>query len=162
MCDWHDARSSFYKATNTILSKLGSNPPMDVALKLINSKCLPILMYGMAAVSVTSSELNKLTFAYNSIFCKLFSIKITADIKFCQYYCNYWEFSHMRNFYRFCFLNKLFMNGQLKSISKIDEWDLVELNSLTKLYNLEHYDSKYIVKTKIWKFVESNMSQMSA
>jgi hypothetical protein len=29
-------------------------------------------MYGLSAISISSSELNKLTFAYNTVFCKLF------------------------------------------------------------------------------------------
>ena len=63
LCDFHEARSNFYKALNTILGNLGSNPPIEVALKLIQSKCFPILMYGLSAVTINSKELKKLTFA---------------------------------------------------------------------------------------------------
>jgi hypothetical protein len=161
-CDWHDARSSFYRTTNTILGSLGSNPPIDVVLKLINSKSLPILMYGMSAVSVTSSEMNKISFAYNSVFCKLFHIKTVNDIKFCQYYSGHWEFYHLHNYYRFCFLNKLFLNDQLSSTSKVDEPDLMDLTLISKMYNLNHFDSKSAIRRKIWKVVEDSMLQLSA
>ena len=70
-CDYHEARSNFYKASNSIFSNLGPNPPIDVALKLIKSKCLPILMYGMSAASVSAKELAKCTFACNTVIWKL-------------------------------------------------------------------------------------------
>ena len=41
-CDWHEARSNFYKASNVLFSHLGPNPQIDIILKLFNSKCLPI------------------------------------------------------------------------------------------------------------------------
>ena len=85
-CDWHDARSNFYKSLNTILGNLGVSPAVDVALNLIVSKCVPLLMYGLSAISISSSELNKLTFAYNRIFCKLFHVKGTETIKLCQFF----------------------------------------------------------------------------
>jgi len=51
-CDWHDSRSNFYKASNSIFSNLGPNPPINVTLKLISSKCVPILMYWMSTLSL--------------------------------------------------------------------------------------------------------------
>ena len=54
--NWYEARCNFYKSTNAILGKLGSPPPLDVALKLIISKCLPMLMYGIAASEASSKK----------------------------------------------------------------------------------------------------------
>ena len=137
---------------------MGSNPPIDVLLKLISSKCFPILMYGLAAVSTKPNELGKLSFAYNSIFCKLFNVKTKSEIKFCQYFCNYWEFPHLQNYYRFCFLKKLFVMGQLSSTCLMDAPDLNELYSLSKHYNLHYTDSSFSAKKKIWKYIEENIS----
>ena len=157
-CDWHEARSNFYKSSNAILGNLGSNPQINVGLKLITSKCLPILVYGLSAVSINAQELGKLSFAYNSIFCKLFGVKSNYEIKFCQYYCNHWEFSHLHSYYRFCFLKKLLITGRLSSQSKLDEPDLNEFNSLSVKYNLQSTDSNVNVRKKIWQYVEQTMS----
>jgi len=115
-------------------------------------------MYGLSAVSISSSELRKLTFAYNSIFYKLFNVKSKSEIAFCQYYCNYWEFTDLRNYYRYCFLNNLFLKGDLTSRSKLNEPDLFELTSLSKKYGLLSTESKFSIKNKIWLFVENNLS----
>ena len=157
MCDWHEARSNYYKTTNAILSNLGSNPPIDVVLKLTNSKCLPILMYGMAAVTISPKELARMSFAYNSVIWKLFGVKSKDDIAFVQYYCNCLEFSHLVNYNRFCFLNKLHCKGHLNSCLKIDEPDMNDLVNLSNMYKLQHSDSTFSVKNKIWNFVESSM-----
>jgi len=155
-CDFHEARSNFYKASNSILSNLGSNLPINLVLKLIASKCLPILMYGLSAVSISSSELRKLTFAYNSIFYKLFNVKSKSEIAFSQYYCNYLDFTDLQSYFRLCFLNKLLIKGELSSKSKLNESDLFDLNSLSKKYNLLSTDSNFNIKNKIWIFVENN------
>ena len=52
-CDWQESRKNFYKSANSILHCLGCRPPIDLAIKLINSKCVPILMYGLSAVSLS-------------------------------------------------------------------------------------------------------------
>jgi hypothetical protein len=158
--DWHEARSNFYKTSNAIFGSLGSNPPIDVCLKLITSKCLPILMYGMSAVTVTSKELNNLCFAYNSVFYKLFRVKSKQDIAFCQYHCGYWDFCHLLNYYRFCFLSRLYVNGELNTSA--DERDLLELELLSRQYNLNYCDTKYVVRKNIWKFVENSMLPLMA
>ena len=156
-CDWHESRSNFYRASNKIFSNLGANPPIDVTIKLIKTKCLPILMYGMSAVAISAKELSKLTFAYNSILWKLFGIKSKDEFRFVQHYCNYLDLSHLLNYHRFCFLNKLYSNGSLRFMKKIDEPDSLDLSNLSRLYNLHPSDSNNAVKGKIWSVVNNDL-----
>jgi hypothetical protein len=114
-------------------------------------------MYGMSAVSVVSKELERTSFAYNTLLWKLFGIKSKNDIKFVQYYCGYLEFAHLHNYYRYCFLNKLFARGHLTNVLKIDEGDMKDLLQLSNMYKLLPTDSNFIVKRKIWNFVESQL-----
>jgi len=44
--------SSFSRAANAILGKVGGRAPEDVILELIRSKCLPALLYGLEACSL--------------------------------------------------------------------------------------------------------------
>ena len=82
---------------------------------------------------VSSKELIRISFAYNTILWKLFKIKTKEEINFVPYFCNYLNFSDLVNYYRFCFLNKVFSRGLLHSRSRIDEDDYNELLYLCKL-----------------------------
>jgi len=154
LCDFHEARSNFYKALNTILGNLGSNPPIEVALKLIQSKCFPILMYGLSAVTINSKELNKLTFAYNSVFYKLFKVKSSDNIKFCQYFNNCWDFSDLCNYYRLCFLQKQYSNCSHILSHSIDNSDYKDFCSLLNKYSVQFSDHKHVIKMKFWKYID--------
>ena len=161
-CDWHDARSNFYKSLNTILGNLGVSPAVDVALNLIVSKCVPLLMYGLSAISISSSELNKLTFAYNSIFCKLFHVKSTETIKLCQFFSSSWEFKYLYDFYRLCFLNNLFNKGLLCASCHIDNYDYNEFCLLLSRYNVNIWDSKRTMKFKFWNYINLDITSFTA
>ena len=80
-CNWHTARSSFFKQANSILSTLGHNPPLDVALSLVRSTCIPSLTYGTDALTLTASEIRSFSYALNSVFCKLFKTSSTSIIE---------------------------------------------------------------------------------
>ena len=156
-CDWQEAKSKFYRASNAILCKLGSNPPIDVCLKLIQFQCLPVLTYGMSAVSIAANDINKLTFAYNSVFCKLFKTNCKETIEYCQYFCNYWQFLNLLDFNRFCFLRKLYRSGDLCSKSPLDRNDIFDLSSLSVKYGLTLSDSVSCVKRKIWIYFQNQL-----
>jgi len=111
----------------------------------------------MSAVSVTNKELARFSFAYNTIIWKLFGIKCKNDVQFVQYYCNFLDFSHLFNYHRYWFLNKLFARGLLTSRNRIDEADMNELLHLSATYNLLLTDSRFILKRKIWNLVESKI-----
>ena len=75
--------SRFYSTSNNILGKVGSNPPLEIVLKLIVDQCLPILSYGNVACALSSNDIDKLSFVFNSVFYKLFGIKDKNIIKAC-------------------------------------------------------------------------------
>ena len=110
-----ESRGNFYKSTNAILGKLGSPPPIDVVLKLVMSKCLPMLLYGVSASESQSKEMSKSTFAFNSIFFKLFGVKTKNEIAFIQHHCHILDYPRLQNYHRITFLNKLFYNNKIRS-----------------------------------------------
>ena len=153
-CDWKNSKSNFYKAANSILSKLGSNPPLEVCLNLIRAQCLPVLNYGMCATSVSATDFNKLLFAYNSIFFKLFKCSSKEAIEYCQYYCNYWPLAIVIDYNRFCFLQKLYLTNKLNSVFAVDKSDYSDLQHLCVKYGLNIVDSNNCVRGKLWFFFE--------
>jgi len=48
-----------------ILSKIGRFAPQDVTLQLIQSKCMPALLYGLEACHLNKADLNILDFVVN-------------------------------------------------------------------------------------------------
>ena len=144
--NWQHARSNFYKATNGILSKLGSNPPLNIALKLVISNCAPMLLYGTAASPARASELKKSSFAFNSVFYKLFGTKSENEILFTQYMCNLLGFSHQQNYLRITFLLNLVRKGIIKPQTAFDEDDFKELGPFMNKYNFNQDSSKNFIK----------------
>ena len=58
----------------------------QVLISLINSYCLPILLYGMEALCLNRAPRNTIDFVYNSAFVKIFSVKQKQSILECEYF----------------------------------------------------------------------------
>src|SRR6267154_6854581 len=151
------ARCSFYRAFNAILSGLGSNPPMQVALSLVRASCIPIIMYGLSAVSLSQSEINCLAFVFNNVFVKLFHIRDPSSIALCQYYCNLWPLRETYEFQRFYVLASHFTKYNVMDVNSMDYPDYLEMMNLASKYGFMQSDSKAKLKFKVWRFLESSL-----
>ena len=69
------AKRSFYRALNSIYGKIGRFGSDDVVLHLINSKCVPVLIYGLEACPLNSADKKSLDFALNRFLFKLFFLE---------------------------------------------------------------------------------------
>jgi len=58
-----------------IFGKVGGLAAEEVILQLINSKCIPVLLYSLEACSLTKSDLSATDFVVNRFFMKLFRTK---------------------------------------------------------------------------------------
>ena len=74
-CPLEHAKKSFYRAANAVFAKVGRVASEEVTLQLIKAKCLPALLYGLEACSLTKSDLQFLDFMINRFFVKLFTTK---------------------------------------------------------------------------------------
>ena len=66
-------------------------PPVYI---LFNSKCLPVLLYGLEACSLSKSDLSSIDFAFNRFFMKLFRTNNIETVKVCQFL--FWSISSKR------------------------------------------------------------------
>ena len=66
------AKRSFYRAANAIFGKVGRIASEEVTLHLLTTKCIPILLFGLEACSLTKSDLNALDFTVKRFLMKLF------------------------------------------------------------------------------------------
>src|SRR3989442_5822275 len=151
-----EAKQNFYKSANAIHC-LGSNPSINAALSLITKIFVPMLSYGLGALSLNGTELQHLLFAYNSVSCKLFKVNKYSDIRSVQYFSSILEAKHLFNYRRICFLKKLFNNAKLLPNCPLDGPDLAELFNLLSVYNITLCDSKSAIMWKIWEKIKSSL-----
>jgi len=59
------AKRSFYRAVNCIFGKIGRFASEEVVLRLISSKCIPALLYGLEACPANKTNLRSLDFSVN-------------------------------------------------------------------------------------------------
>ena len=74
-CNLQLNRQKFFQAANGVLGKIGVTAPINLILSLIDSFCIPVLLYGLEGVGLSKSQTNSIDFAYSTIFFKLFNVK---------------------------------------------------------------------------------------
>ena len=82
-CSFDQAKRVYYRSLNAIFDELGRFSSEEVILQLVESKCLPILMYGTEACRLKKSDINSLDFAVNRFLMKLFKTNTMSIIDDC-------------------------------------------------------------------------------
>ena len=71
-CSLDYAKRAFYRSANSLLGKVANAASEEATLHLVNSKCLPILLYGFEACPLNKSEINSIDFTATRFFMKTF------------------------------------------------------------------------------------------
>ena len=79
------AKKSFYRAFNGVFGKVGRVASENVVVELLNTKCLPILLYWLEACPLTKTQLNSLNYVISSSFRKIFNVRSNEIVDFCRY-----------------------------------------------------------------------------
>ena len=69
-------------------------------------------------------------------------------------FCHFWPFFALYDFQRFSFLCKKFNNYPFKRINLCDNPDYIELLNIASKYGFNMCDSRFSLKSKIWKYLE--------
>ena len=154
-CTWEAAKKKFYCNTNVILGRIGTSAPVNILLKLIYSQSVPHLLYGISATTLTSKDIKSFSYAYNSVFAKIFHTYDNTVILNCQFFSQCLPFNYLYDYHRYNFLNKLFKTNSIRDNSEIDVCDIADFNALQLKYHVTKYDSKNQVMDKIWKYFEN-------
>jgi len=85
-CSLKHAKSSCYKALNTIFGKVGRNASAEVILELVAKKCWPILLYGLEACPLTNADKKSLDFMATRFLMKLFDTGNVNIVYECSVY----------------------------------------------------------------------------
>ena len=62
---------------------------LNLIFSLTSTNCTPILMYGLEAMKLSNAQINRLLYAYNSVFYKLFRTFNADIIAQTQFYSGY-------------------------------------------------------------------------
>ena len=79
-------QKGFYRSANAIFGKVGRIASEEVVLQLLNSKCIPVLLYGLEACLLLKSDLSSLDFVIVRFLMKLFNTTNMDIINNCRQY----------------------------------------------------------------------------
>jgi len=129
-----------------------------LTLSLIDSFCVPVLLYGWKAIRNKKATSNSCDFVDNSIFVKLLKVKVSSNIHSCQFYTRCLPASNRLDLrlINFCEKIKFDQSGSFSSplysilgdqyysatLAKYNSSDILKINKRVKL-------------TKILQYVES-------
>ena len=122
----------------------------NLILSLIDTFCIPLLLYGLEALILTNSDRSTLDFIYFSVYFKVFHMKEKLCINLCQYYSGCLPASYrldVRKIYFVYSLSNAYDSLPFQSLSLLGSDDLV---SLMEKYVITPRDSAAAVKAKIW------------
>ena len=80
------AKRAFYRSANSIFGKVANAASEEVMLHLVNSKCFPMLLYGLEACPLNKSENNSINFTAMRFFMKLFRSSNSDLINECMFF----------------------------------------------------------------------------
>ena len=79
-------KQKFFRSLNAIFGKIGTFSSPSVVISLVESYCVPILLYGLDCIELPKSMLQSLENAYSQLYSKLFHTYNKNIIKQCQFY----------------------------------------------------------------------------
>jgi len=83
-CSLDATKRGFYRAANSVFSKIGRTASEEVILQIISSKCMPIPIFGLETLPLQKNQLNSLDVVTNKLFMKLFRTTDIRIISLCQ------------------------------------------------------------------------------
>jgi hypothetical protein len=83
-CSFDNAKKSLYRTFNAIYGKIGHCASLDVVFNLINTKCLPAMLYGLNACPINATERKSLDFCLSKIIAKVLGTASNNIISDCR------------------------------------------------------------------------------
>jgi len=80
----HYLRVCFYQCFNSLFAR-GSNFSEPVLQHLVNTCCKLYLLYGCQVIIWTKSELSNISYAFNSVLCRIYRVKHDLLSCICEY-----------------------------------------------------------------------------
>jgi len=88
-CSLDQAKRNFYRSSNSVFGKVGRAASEEVVLRLIKTKCLPVLLYGLEVFSLTKADQRSLDFVGIRFLMKLLCTSNMVTINACLSYFDF-------------------------------------------------------------------------
>ena len=148
-CNWQTARHQYFRSLNGIFGKIGASSSINVTLSLINSFCIPLLVYGSECFSLNKSTSISLNLLITLLSLKMLILLIKNIIKQCQFYCGCLPLSYVIDKRKIVFLYKMADASSLILSMMFNNFDKSELDKLLFKYKL-NFNSACPVKSLTW------------
>jgi hypothetical protein len=83
-CSYDNAKKAYYRAFNSIFGKVGRHASEEVVVKLIQMKCIPVILYGLDCCPLNASDKHSLDFVLTRSLMKLFQTGSNVVITECR------------------------------------------------------------------------------
>ena len=98
---------AYYRAVNAILTKLSNCASEECSARLVTSKCVPVLTYGLEACELSNAQRRTLAFMTRRTFMRIFKTRSVDIVEACMSRCNISFFSSTVSKRRATFIFKL-------------------------------------------------------
>jgi hypothetical protein len=159
-CNIDNSKKKFFRASNGIISKIGSFKS-DVVLSLISTFCIPVILYGLEACILNKTEITRINYCYSRIFYKLFSTFNKDIIWDCMINFGCLPLSYLLDIGTINFFIGMFDLAAISS-TVYNIFSLLgkaELDTLLAKYCIDSYDCKLARKRKLWQHFEQSVQQ---
>ena len=148
-------KHKFFRAVNSIFGKVGLNTSAELLCSLINTHCIPILMYASEVLSWTIKELRSMVNVYNQAFHKIFRTFDKNIIITCQFYMNILPFDLLVDLQRLNFLDNI-------KNTVIYDNDRNEIEFIMNRYGfVRNINQANNWKTEMWKFFHNEITNIA-
>jgi len=97
---------SFFRAFNYIYVCVGSTASPMLLCHLLHTYCLPILLYGLKAVTISNANRQTLYVTWKTALYKIFKLNDEVNLLYVQYCLGILTISYVFDLRRLCFLFK--------------------------------------------------------
>src|SRR3989441_8030317 len=104
--DLSNIRRKFFTSVNSILSKCSQTSDL-VKLFLLESHCLPILLYAAESLHLPTSQLNEINSWWNSVYRKIFNYHKWESVRLLIFMLSRLNLLHIINLKTLCFFIKM-------------------------------------------------------
>ena len=85
-CSFDHAKRSFYRNFNAVYGQIGRVASENVILYLLETKCLPSMLYALEACPVNITENRSFDFVLTRVLMKIFKTKSEDVVNYCMFY----------------------------------------------------------------------------
>ena len=155
----HINKVKFYQSFNNIFAKLGASKSFDTMVQLMKTNCLSVLLYSLESVYLTKDNINNLEFPLKRAFIKMFHVKESMAISWCQYYMCQLPVVYILDIRKRKYLNRLGESDCSLLKHLYNNCAEVVLNKINDKYNVSKNTSDAKFRRILWSSFYNSLCQ---